>query len=86
MMDQVYDAMPETRTHTIQRTPMGRLGRPEDLEGAIVFLASEAARYVTGHILYVDGGWTAGGGFHQLPPTWEDDLGRQRVPWPPPRA
>lgn len=41
------------------RTPMGRWGDPEDLVGAAVFLSSDAARFVTGQALYVDGGWTA---------------------------
>jgi gluconate 5-dehydrogenase len=41
------------------RIPAGRWGRPEDLIGAAVFLASSAADYVTGHVLFVDGGWTA---------------------------
>jgi 2-deoxy-D-gluconate 3-dehydrogenase len=41
------------------RIPAGRWGRPEDLAGAAVFLASPAADYVTGHILAVDGGWMA---------------------------
>jgi len=39
--------------------PMGRVGVPEDLKGVAVFLASPAARYVTGHVLVVDGGLTA---------------------------
>jgi gluconate 5-dehydrogenase len=42
-----------------QRTPLGRWGTPEDFEGAAVFLASDASRFVTGQILYVDGGWLA---------------------------
>ena len=44
----------------IRRTPLGRLGRPEDLAGALVFLASPAAAFITGQSLFVDGGFTAG--------------------------
>jgi gluconate 5-dehydrogenase len=40
----------------ISRTPAGRWGTPEDLEGPVVFLASPASDFVNGHILYVDGG------------------------------
>jgi 2-deoxy-D-gluconate 3-dehydrogenase len=39
------------------RIPKGEWGTPEDLKGPVVFLASEAGRYVNGHILCVDGGW-----------------------------
>ena len=42
-----------------RRTPAGRWAEPHELAGAAVFLASPAARYVTGQILYVDGGFTA---------------------------
>jgi 2-deoxy-D-gluconate 3-dehydrogenase len=42
-----------------QRVPAGRWGRPEDVVGAAVFLASAAANYVNGHVLAVDGGWLA---------------------------
>ncbi|MCE7796760.1 2-dehydro-3-deoxy-D-gluconate 5-dehydrogenase KduD [Sphingobium sufflavum] len=50
----------ETRNRQImERIPTGRWGRPEDIAGAAVFLASPAADYVTGHVLAVDGGWLA---------------------------
>jgi NAD(P)-dependent dehydrogenase (short-subunit alcohol dehydrogenase family) len=50
---------PQRRQWILDRIPMGRLGVPEDLAGPVLFLASEAARYVTGQVLFVDGGWTA---------------------------
>jgi 2-deoxy-D-gluconate 3-dehydrogenase len=43
----------------VDRIPAGRWGVPEDLAGAVVFLASSASDYVNGHILVVDGGWLA---------------------------
>ena len=50
----------ETRNRQIlERIPAGRWGEPADIAGAAVFLASEASRYVQGHILTVDGGWMA---------------------------
>jgi len=42
----------------MNRIPFGRWGTPEDLKGAVVFLASEASDYICGTILTVDGGWT----------------------------
>ena len=42
-----------------QRTPAGRWGRPEELVGALLFLASPASDFVNGQILYVDGGISA---------------------------
>jgi len=42
-----------------QRTPAGRWGEPDEIAGAAVFLASAAADFVTGHLLYVDGGFSA---------------------------
>jgi len=44
----------------IGNTPMGRWGDPEDLVGATVFLASAASNFITGQIVYIDGGWLAG--------------------------
>ncbi len=50
----------ETRNREITaRIPAGRWGQPEDLAGAVVFLASAASDYMNGHILVVDGGWLA---------------------------
>ncbi len=50
---------PDFHAWLAQRAPMGRWGELEELAGAAVFLASDAASYVNGHILYVDGGVTA---------------------------
>ena len=50
----------ETRNRQIlERIPAGRWGEPDDIGGAAVFLASDAAKYVQGHVLAVDGGWLA---------------------------
>lgn len=43
----------------VARTPMRRLASPQDLQGGVLFLASDASRYVTGHNLVIDGGYTA---------------------------
>ena len=50
---QLYDAI-------VRRTALGRLGEIDDLMGALLFLASPAANFVTGQLLFVDGGYTAG--------------------------
>ncbi len=50
---------PALREDLLRRIPIGRVGQPEDVVGAVVFLASPAADMITGHTLLVDGGWTA---------------------------
>jgi NAD(P)-dependent dehydrogenase (short-subunit alcohol dehydrogenase family) len=49
-----------TREGMLARIPLGRLGEPSDFVGALVFLCSDASAFVTGQVLYVDGGYTAG--------------------------
>jgi 2-deoxy-D-gluconate 3-dehydrogenase len=55
----VLRADPAREAAIRERIPAGRWGRPEDVVGAAVFLASAAAGYVNGHVLAVDGGWLA---------------------------
>jgi len=43
----------------IDRTPLGRIGKPEDLIGALIYLSSETSNWLTGHTIVVDGGYTA---------------------------
>jgi NAD(P)-dependent dehydrogenase (short-subunit alcohol dehydrogenase family) len=52
-------AAPGRREALVSRIPLGRSGEPEDLAGVVAFLASDAARYVTGQVLAVDGGMSA---------------------------
>ena len=54
-----WETEPELKKFFLDRTPMGRLGTPDDVVGAVIFLASDAASMVTGQILAIDGGYTA---------------------------
>jgi 3-oxoacyl-[acyl-carrier protein] reductase len=54
---QLTDVLPEEATAAmLQATPLGRLGKPEDVAGAVRFLCSDAAAFITGEVLLVDGG------------------------------
>ena len=48
---------PEEETHIAANTPLRRIGKPQDVADVIVFLASEQARWLTGQLIYVGGGW-----------------------------
>ena len=49
---------PEFRKSVLDRIPLGRIGKPMEVAGAVVFLASNAASLITGEIIMIDGGWT----------------------------
>jgi NAD(P)-dependent dehydrogenase (short-subunit alcohol dehydrogenase family) len=50
---------PEMRERVLSKIPLGRFATPEDVAGAVAYLAAPAGRMVTGTVLLVDGGWTA---------------------------
>lgn len=55
----IFDNQPKNFVKRYEKkTPLGRMGKPEDVAGPVIFLASDASSYITGHILMVDGGWT----------------------------
>jgi NAD(P)-dependent dehydrogenase (short-subunit alcohol dehydrogenase family) len=59
MIEPLYQENPDRRTNMEQRTPLRRLGLPEDIANAIAFLLSDRASFITATDLVVDGGWTA---------------------------
>jgi 2-deoxy-D-gluconate 3-dehydrogenase len=46
------------REYVLGNILLGRIGQPQDVVGAVIYLASEASNLVTGHVLLIDGGWT----------------------------
>jgi NAD(P)-dependent dehydrogenase (short-subunit alcohol dehydrogenase family) len=59
MMDRFSGGTPEGRARVIAQEPVGRMGRPEEIAAAVVWLCSDAAAFVVGHAMVVDGGQTA---------------------------
>ena len=59
MIEHLYAEEPERKTRMEERTPLGRLGTPEDIASAVAFLLSDQASFITGTDLVVDGGWIA---------------------------
>jgi NAD(P)-dependent dehydrogenase (short-subunit alcohol dehydrogenase family) len=59
LVQRQWEVEPELREFFLSRTPLGRLGDPVDVANAALFLASDAARMITGQVLAVDGGYTS---------------------------
>ncbi len=59
MMDRFSGGTPEGRERVIAQEPVGRMGKPEEIAAAVVWLCSDAAAFVVGHAMVVDGGQTA---------------------------
>ena len=59
MYDDSDERATKVRQGNLARIPLGRLGEPEDFAGAVLFLSSPASAFVTGQVMYVDGGYTA---------------------------
>jgi NAD(P)-dependent dehydrogenase (short-subunit alcohol dehydrogenase family) len=59
MVQAVLDSEPEYRDRVIAHIPVGRIGQPDQIVGAALYLASPSSSMVTGHVLTIDGGYTA---------------------------
>jgi NAD(P)-dependent dehydrogenase (short-subunit alcohol dehydrogenase family) len=56
----IFDSQPQSFVEKyMSRTPMGRMGNPEEIVGGIIYLLSDLSSFVTGHNLMVDGGWSS---------------------------
>ena len=60
MMDRFSGGTPEGRERVIGQEPVGRMGRPEEIASAVMWLCSDDAAFTVGHALVVDGGQTVG--------------------------
>ena len=58
MVTNYFEKMPEMEQKVVEGTPLGRIGCPSDLHGVAIFLASDASEFLTGEVIFVDGGWS----------------------------
>lgn len=58
MVDRAYEGKEFLRTNAISRHPVGRLGLPSEIANAVIWLCSESASFITGHLMTVDGGYS----------------------------
>lgn len=70
LLQQFFDKGTLDPANMKRRTPQGHLGTPEDIAEAILYLASPKAKFVTGAVLYVDGGYAAYHGAEPVPSQW----------------
>lgn len=58
MVTDYFAKNPNAERNVVEGTPMGRIGIPSDLDGLVLYLASSASDYLTGQVIYMDGGWS----------------------------